>query len=125
MTPTPEQQALIAVNRARIAALVAGEWDILQRYVAQDMQYISSAGTVHPKVEVFANFRSGALRLERQQPSAEQVRIYGDTAIVSYRADTVTVNNGSRSEAVTQCSSVYVHRDERWQLVLQHNTLIA
>ena len=31
----------------------------------------------------------------------------------------------TRIEGVTRCSSVYVHRDGRWQLVLQHNTFIA
>ena len=119
------EQELIAVNRRRIEALVAGDWDVLENYVGEDMQYVSGAGTVHPKSEVFAGFRSGDLRLERQDPSDEEVRVYGDTAIVGYRAESVTIDRGTRIEGVTRCSSVYVRRDGRWQLVLQHNTFIT
>jgi hypothetical protein len=37
----------------------------------------------------------------------------------------VTIDRGKRIEGATHCSSVYVHRDGRWQLVLQHNTFIV
>ena len=120
-----QEQELIAINRRRIEALVAGDWDTLEQYVGEDMQYVSGAGSVHPKSQVFAGFRSGDLRLERQDPSDEVARIYGDTAIVGYRAESVTIDRGARIEGVTYCSSVYVLRDARWQLVLQHNTFIA
>ena len=119
------EQEVADANRERIAALVAGDIDTLERYVAEDMQYASGAGTVHTKAEVFAGFRSGDLRLERQDPSELDVRVYGDTAIAGYRADSVTIDRGKRIEGATHCTSVYVYRDGRWQLVLQHNTFIA
>ena len=124
-TLTPEEQEVADVNRARIAALVAGDIDTLERYVGEDMQYVSVAGVVQTKAQVFAGFRSGDVRLERQDPGDLDVRVYGDTAIAGYRADSVTLDRGKRIEGTTRCTSVYVRRDGRWQLVLQHNTFIA
>jgi hypothetical protein len=109
----PREQEVADANRERIAALVAGDIDTLERYVAEDMQYVSGAGTVHTKAEVFAGFRSGDLRLERQDPSELDVRVYGDTAIAGYRADSVTIDRGKRIEGATHCTSVYVYRDGR------------
>jgi len=119
------EQEIAEGNRERIAALVAGDFDTLERYVGEDMQYVSGAGTVHTKAEVFTGFRSGDLRLERQDPSGLDGRVYGDTAIAGYRADSVTIDRGKRIEGATHCTSVYVYRDGRWQLVLQHNTFIV
>lgn len=124
-TRTAEEQEVVDVNAARIAALVAGDFDALERHVGEDMQYVSAAGVVQTKAQVFAGFRSGDLRLERQDPGDVDVRVYGDTAIAGYRADSVTLDRGRRIEGATYCSSVYVRRDGRWQLVLQHNTFIA
>jgi hypothetical protein len=115
---------LLEVNRKRIRALVAADFETLERYVADDMEYVAGDGSVHPKVKVFAGFRDGSLRLEKQDPYAESGRIYGDTGITSYRADSVTIHDSKRIEATTQCTSVYVWRDARWQLVLQHNTFV-
>ena len=120
-----EEQEIIDVNQARIAALVAGDIDALERYVGEDMQYVSVAGVVQTKAQLFAGFRSGEVRLERQDPSDLDVRVYGDMAIAGYRAESVTHDRGKRIEGTTRCTSVYVRRDGRWQLVLQHNTFIA
>ena len=122
---TAEEQKVIDVNQARIDALVAGDIDTLDGYVGEDMRYVSAAGTVQTKAQVFAAFRSGDIRLERQDPSDLNVRIYGDTAIAGYLADSVTIDSGKRIAGTTHCTSVYVRRDGRWQLVLQHNTFIA
>jgi ketosteroid isomerase-like protein len=109
------EQELIDVNRDRIAALVACDLDALDRFVAHDMQYVSVAGAVQTKAQVFAGFRSGDVRLERQDPSELDVRIYGDAAIVGYRADSLTLDRGARIEGTTRCTSVYARRDGRWQ----------
>jgi uncharacterized protein (TIGR02246 family) len=123
-TFSAREQEVLAANRERIAALVAGDADTLDCFVGDDMSYVSPAGQVQSKAQVFAALRSGALRLERQDASDLEVRLYGDTAIVGYRAETVTVDSGVRIEGTTRCTSVYVHRDGRWQLVLQHNTFV-
>jgi ketosteroid isomerase-like protein len=120
-----EEQEVIDVNQARIDALVAGDIDTLDRYVGDDMRYVSATGSVQTKAQVFAAFRSGEVRLERQDPSDLDVRIHADTAIVGYRADSVTIDRGKRIAGTTHCTSVYVRRDGRWQLVVQHNTFIA
>jgi ketosteroid isomerase-like protein len=119
------EHEVLAVNRARIAALVAGDVDALERFVGDDMQYVSVSGAVESKPQVFAGLRSGALRLERQDAVDEDVRLYGDTAIVGYRAESVTLDRGARIEGTTRCTSVYVRRDGHWQLVLQHNTFVT
>ena len=113
------------VNRERIAALVAGDLEKLSRHVGEDLLYVSAAGTVHTRAEVFDAFRSGALRIVRQDAREVGVRIHADVAIAGYLADSVTLDHGHRIEATTRCTSVYVHRAGRWQLVLQHNTYVA
>lgn len=117
--------ALIEVNRERIKTLVAGDFARLEHYVANDMEYTSGNGEVHPKTTVFAGFLDGSLRLEKQDPYAESARVHGDCGIVSYRADSISIHNGERIEGTTQCTSVYAWRDSRWQLIVQHNTFVS
>ena len=119
---TPAEQEVVDVNAARIHALIAGDVETLAQYVGEDLVYVSAAGTTHPRTEVFDSLRSGNLRLEKQDPREVTVRIYGDTAIAGYLADSVTITHGERIEATTRCTSIYVRRDGRWVLVLQHNT---
>jgi len=115
----------VDVNGERIDALVAGDLERLSSYVGEDLVYVSAAGTVHTRAEVFEAFRTGALRVERQAARDVGVRIHGDVAIAGYLADSVMVDRGQRIEATTRCTSVYVQRAGRWQLVLQHNTYVA
>ena len=63
---TPDLHAsLIAAHHERLDALRDGDLDALAKVVGEDMIYVSSFGKAHTRADVFAAFRSGAMRIER------------------------------------------------------------
>lgn len=118
-------KALREVHEARIRALVAGDLDALDRYVADDLSYTSPHGTLMTKREVFDSFRSGAMKMQSMEVSDLHTRQYGDTAILTYRAVTKFSDLGKIVDGVIQSTTVYLRRDGQWKLVAAHQTSIA
>lgn len=113
------------VHEARIAALLAGDLGELDKYVADDLTYTSPHGKIMSKAEVFANFRSGAMKMQRMEVDDLAVREHGDAAIMTYRALTTFVDNGAVIDGTVRSTAIYLHREGSWKLAAQQQTSIA
>ena len=112
-------------HEARIAALLAGDIDELDKYVADDLTYTSPHGKVMSKPQVFESFRSGAMRIERMEIDDLAVREHGDTAIMTYRALTTFTDHGVAVDGAVRSTAIYLRRDGAWKLAAQQQTSIA
>ena len=120
-----EKAALIAVNAERIRVLVAGDLDALDRFVGDELIYVSPRGKAQTKAQVYEGFRSGAVKVERLDIEDPRARLFGSVGIVTYRANTRIVDGAEVFDAWTQSTAIYHHRDGRFQLVSQHVCEIA
>ena len=118
------EEELRAVHDARIAALIAGDLTALGNIVGEDLVFTNAAGKVMRRPEIFAAFQAGTMKVERIDADNIEVRPYGDTAILSYRALTMVRDGDNLVDGLTQNSCVFVHRDGRWQMVNQHQCKI-
>ena len=118
-------EELRMVHEARIAALLAGDVEHLDNYVADDLTYTSPKGKVMGKPEVFAAFRSGAMRIDHMEIDDLECREHGDTAIMTYRAQTTIIDDGETISGAVRSTAVYLKRDGRWKLAAQQQTAIA
>jgi ketosteroid isomerase-like protein len=116
---------LLETHHARLAALVAGDLTRLDELVGDDMIYISPTGKVQTKAEVFAGFRSGAMRIEQMEADEVRARHFDDIGIVTYRALTVMRDGAEVVRGNIRATSVYQNRADRWQLISQHQCRIA
>lgn len=114
------EQELIEVHHARIDALVAGDLEGLEKIVGEDLVFVNANGRVLSRPQIFAAFEAGSMAVQRIESSDINVRLYGETAILAYRALTTVQDGENLIDGVTQNTCVFVHRDGRWQMVSQH-----
>jgi ketosteroid isomerase-like protein len=89
----------------------------VDRLLAEDYLGISSNGTLETKADELARRRSGSLHITHLDLSDIKVRIYGDTAVVTSRADLVGKNGDRDISGRYRYTRVYSNRDGQWRIV--------
>jgi ketosteroid isomerase-like protein len=114
---------------AQIEALEYQLIDLLERrdldayatHLAEDYVRVNAAGQVDSKESVLDAFRSGSGGNTRTIPSDMHVRIYGDTAILSF---VLTIDRDGEIERRSRLVKVFVRQDGRWIMVHNQGTAI-
>ena len=119
------QQAVLAAHNERLRALVSGDVAALDRIVGDDLISTSPTGKVQTKAQIVSDLKSGALKVSTADTYDVKVRVYGDAAVVTYRSAVNFVDNGQQITGGLRCTSVYIKRGDRWQLVSQQLTRIT
>jgi ketosteroid isomerase-like protein len=91
--------------------------------LADDYVAISPLGQVTTKKDAISARKSGQLRYETIDVSDMVVRLYGDTAIVTARADVKGHQLGEDFSGPYRYTRVWVHRSGRWQAVSYQATV--
>ncbi len=120
-----DEQSLLATHEARIAALVSGDLEALSQSVGEDLVFVNAAGKVMRRPEIFAAMQAGAMTVERIDADHVETRLYGATAILSYRAHTTVRDGDTLIDGLTQNTCVFIHRGGRWEMVSQHQCAIS
>ena len=122
--PVPSDD-LAATHARRFEAMVGRDLAALGELLADELTYAHSNGKVETKAEFLAALESGALQyLEIASAGESAIRRYGGGTIgVITGPARVRVRIGEREGEVTLVyTSVYVHRDGRWQLAAWHSS---
>jgi ketosteroid isomerase-like protein len=90
---------------------------IVERLLADDYLGISSNGTLETKADELARRRSGSLSITHLELSDVKVRIYGDTAVVTSKADLVGKSGDRDISGRYRYTRVYSNRDGEWRIV--------
>mgnify|MGYP004002298257 CR=1 FL=1 len=124
-TESPDKHALlIAAHHARLTALIAGDIDALSKVVAEDMIFVSAKGKTRTRPDVIASFKAGTMNIERMDSFDISTRIYGDTGILMYQANTKSRDGDVTIEGVTRSTTVYINGDGGWRMVSQHQSMM-
>jgi ketosteroid isomerase-like protein len=94
-----------------------------QRMLADDYVAIGPLGQVTTKKEAISARRSGQLRYDNIDVSDMVVRLYGDTAVVTARADVKGHQLGEDFSGPYRYTRVWVRRSGRWQAVSYQATV--
>ena len=89
----------------------------MDRLLADDYIGISSSGTIETKAEALALRRAGTLHITALDLNDVKVRIYGDTAVVTSRADLHGTNGSSDISGEYRYTRVYNRRLGQWKIV--------
>ena len=93
------------------------------RTLADDYVAITPLGQVTTKLEAISARRSGQLRYESMNVTEMVVRLYGDTAVVTARADVKGHQLGEDFSGPYRYTRVWVRRNGRWQTVSYQATV--
>ena len=117
-------EAIKRLETERHKALVAGDVAAVDRLYSAD--YTSAVGSsFRTKAEVLADLKSGALKLETSSNDETNVRVYGNTAVVTGKSTAKVTDHGVDTSGQAYFTRVYVNHMGRWRLVANHSSRIT
>ena len=127
-------QAYWQVDRAEEVIAFAHEWDramvrndaeLIGQYMAEDWTIIGSDGRISDKLAFLRLVESGTLSHDVMESDEMNVRVYGDTAVVTSRGVSGGQYRGQAFREVERVSCVFVRQAGAWKCVLTHLSRIA
>lgn len=106
-------------------AMVENDAASIGRYMADDWTIIGSDGSVGDKPSFLALVKSGALSHDVMESDDVNIRIYGDTAVVTARGVSGGKYQGQPFHEVERVTCVFVRQERQWRCVLTHLSRLA
>jgi len=98
-------------------ALVSNNVSIMDHLLADDYIGISANGTIETKAQALAQRRAGTVRITQLELNDLHVRVYGDTAVVTSKAQLQGTNGESDIGGQYRYTRVYNRRFGQWKIV--------
>ena len=114
--------AVIEAEQRLAAAHVALDLAQLEELLHPDYAIIQPNGKIETKQEVLASYASGTRRWDEARSDQLEVRLFGETAVVTGRWTASGQNGAERFDYTAHFLAVWVYADNRWQNVASHST---
>jgi ketosteroid isomerase-like protein len=114
---------IVDMERQCKEASLRRDSDFSLRTLADDYVAITPLGQVATKQETISARRSGQLRYEAMNITDMVVRVYGDTAVVTARADVKGHQLGEDFSGPYRYTRVWIRRNGQWQTVSYQATV--
>ena len=101
-------------------AMIGNHADTIGRFMADDWAIVGSDGRVSDKAAFLALIRSGALTHDVMQSEELDVRLYGDTGVVTARGISAGKYRQRKFREAERASNVFVRHGGEWMCVLTH-----
>lgn len=98
-------------------AVVHNNVSVMDHLLADDYLGISANGTVETKAEELAQSRAGTLRIQSLDISDIKVRVFGNTAVVTSKAELTGMNGQSDISGNYRYTRVYNKRFGQWKII--------
>jgi ketosteroid isomerase-like protein len=118
-----EQLKKLEIDRAD--AVVKSDVGRLDKQTSDDYMLITMNGRVSDKSQMLDGFKSGQSKLTTEDLSDLKVRVYGNTAVVTGKADIKGTLGGQDATGQIFFTRVYVKKDGRWQSVSLQQTRVS
>jgi ketosteroid isomerase-like protein len=110
--------AVKAAEKSWATATVAGDENTLKQVLADDITYTHSNGETDTKAVYISNLKTGARKYHKIEHEGMDVRLYGNTAVLTATAKVETSQKGgSPSPAHLRFVHVWYLNRGQWQLV--------
>ncbi len=90
---------------------------VIDHLLADDYVGISANGTIETKAQVLAARRAGSVRFTQLDLNDVKIRFFGDTAVVTSRAELQGVNGERDVSGRYRYTRVYNRRLGQWKIV--------
>jgi uncharacterized protein (TIGR02246 family) len=119
-------EAVKAAEKSWAAATVAGDEATLGQVLADDLTYTHSTGDTDNKAAYINNLKTGARKYLKLDHESMDVRLYGNTAILTATAQVETSQKGGNpATAHLRFIHVWVMQNGKWQLVAHQSLRLA
>ncbi len=117
-----QEQEILALEDVRFKAMVSGDVGLLDGLLHQDLIYTHSSAVVDTKASYLEAIRSGKTRYTSQKRFEERVRLCGDCALVTGRAEMEAEVNGVRKTLRLRYLDVWTKTPQGWKFVAWQST---
>jgi ketosteroid isomerase-like protein len=114
---------IVDMERQSKEASLRRDSDFPARTLAEDYVAITPLGQITTKKDALVARRSGQLRYEALNITDMVVRVYGDTAVVTARADVKGHQLGEDFSGPYRYTRVWIRRNGQWQVVSYQATV--
>ena len=108
-----------------IEAYIHRDIAALDHILADEYTFINDDGTVWSKKQTLDSFKSGDRQITSYRRQDDSVRVYGDTAVMTYRYQSKETYRGRDDSSDDRLTRIFVKRDGRWQMVGGHETRVS
>ena len=119
-----QEKEILALEEKRFAAMLSGDVGLLDALLHQDLVYTHSSAVVDSKASYLEAIRTGKTRYESQKRFEERVRMCGECALVTGRAEMQAEVNGVRKTLRLRYLDVWTKTPQGWKFIAWHSTAI-
>jgi ketosteroid isomerase-like protein len=116
------EQAVRQAEEQRCQALVQGDLAAVDRSMSDDSTYVHSSGEVQNKAAFIGDLKSGKRVYKGLKEDDVQVRVYGNTAVLTARTELQVVNAGKELQFPMRITTVYVKLGGKWVMATYQST---
>jgi hypothetical protein len=116
---------LTQIEHRIVKAWLDGDRATIESILAADWSVIDLTGRVLTKTQVMQELGSGDRKIESGSVDDLNIRLFGDTAVVTGRSVLAGSYQGKRASVTQRFTDVFVKRDGRWQAVASQGTQVA
>lgn len=115
------ERYILNLSNQKFVWLIEKQRDSLDLLLDERLMYIHSNGWTQSKAEVFDDMQSGKLAYKQIDITVTQVRLYGNTAIVTGTGRFQGSREDKEFNLPLSYTEVYVKQEKRWLLVSRHS----
>ena len=123
--PADVLQTLKDSMRAYSDALTKHDLAALDKIWAEGYTFTNGRGEFLNKKERMENIRTGATQFDSISHEGEEIRLFGDTAVVTGRIVLKVIYSGKESSGPYRFINVWVKLQGRWQIVANQITPVT
>ena len=112
------------LEQQRNEAILKGDTATLDKLTSDDYTNTTAQGKMEKKGDIMDGFKSGKIKFESRELSDLDVRVYGNTAVVTGQVNQKGTNNGADTSGQNRFTRVYVKQNGRWISVANQATAI-
>ena len=105
------------------AAVKKNDAATMERLLADDFVLVTGSGRTHTKSDLLQEARSGRIIYERQEDTAQKVRVWGDAAVITAKLWEKGTDNGKPFDCTLWFTDIYVRTATGWRYVFGQSSL--
>ncbi|MEP6708517.1 MAG: nuclear transport factor 2 family protein [Verrucomicrobiota bacterium] len=116
-SPANDEKIVAALDTEYQAAVKKNDVDTMDRILADDFVLVTGLGKTYTKADLLEEARSKRMVYEHQEDSAQKVRVWGDTAVVTALLWAKGTEDGKAFDYKLWFSDTYVRTLAGWRYV--------
>ena len=116
------EKEILGLEEKRFAAMVARDFSGLEALVHDQLRYTHSSGVTDGKATWLESMKSGRVKYKKATCSEQKVQIYGDTALITGRANIEAEIGGQAKTLRLLFLNAWTRTPQGWQFVAWQST---